>query len=101
MAPATHFDALTGRLGWRARRRSLANSISQGFQVVGHSSLVRLADRKPDHLPAAGSGHPVGVPGAQVIAVRLHEGCQRPEYGGRVAVDVGQRVQGGLLAGRP
>jgi hypothetical protein len=33
--------------------------------------------------------------------VRLHESRQRSEHGGRITVDIGQRVQGGLLAGWP
>jgi hypothetical protein len=73
MPTAAHFDTLASRLIRRPRRRSLADGVSEGFQVVGHGSLVRLADRKPHYLPAAGSGHPIRVPGAQVIAVRLHE----------------------------
>ena len=101
MAPAAYFNALASRLGRRARCRSLADRVGQRFQVVGHRGLVRLADREPYHLPAERSRHPVRVPGAQVIAVRLDEGRQRSEDGRRVAVDVGKRVQSGLLAGRP
>ena len=78
MAPAAYFNTLAGRLGRRARCRSLADRIGQCFQIVGDSGLVGLADRKADHLPPARSGHPVSMPGAQVVAVRLDEGRQRP-----------------------
>ena len=56
---------------------------------------------QPDHVPAARHGQPVRVPGAQVVAVRLHVGGQRAEHRRGVAVDIGQRVHGDLLAGRP
>jgi hypothetical protein len=38
---------------------------------------------------------------AQVVAVRLDEGRERPEDRRGVPVHVSQRVQGSLLAGRP
>ena len=48
-----------------------------------------------------GRGEPLGVGGAQVVAVRLGVGGQRAEDGGRVGVDVGERRDRRATAGGP
>ena len=102
MSPAAHFDALAGGLGRSPRRRRLAYGVRQGFQVIGRSRVfLRLADGEPNDIPAPRCGHPVGVTRAQVVAMGLDEGRQRPENSRGVPVHVGKRVQGSLLAGRP
>ena len=99
MAAPADFDALPDGLGRGLRQDRLPDGVGQRLQVVGY--LLGRNGRQPDHVPAAGKGEPVGVPGAQVIAVRLHVGGQRAEHGGGVTVDVGQRVQRDLPAGGP
>jgi hypothetical protein len=101
VASAADLDALTRRLGWHARRRGLAYGVGERLQVVCVSRLVgRVPDRKPDDIPAARCRHPVGVPGAQVVTVRLDEGGERAEHRRGVTVDIGQGIQGDLPAGR-
>src|SRR6185437_5108489 len=53
------------------------------------------------HIPAPGGREPPRVSGTQVVTVGLYVGGERAEHGGGVAVDVGERVQGGLPAGGP
>src|SRR5258706_2877440 len=99
MAPPPDLDALPDVLARRARRRRLHDRIGHRLQVV--LLLLGGAVRKPEHLPAPRHGHPVGVRGAKVVAVRLNVGGERAEDRGGVAVDVGERVYGGPLARGP
>lgn len=99
MTAAAHFDALAGRLSRSLRRGSLPDRVRQGFQVVRLGRFVRLADGEPDDIPAPRRGHPVSMARAEVVAVGFNECRQRAEDGRRVPVDVGERVQGDLLAG--
>ena len=102
MSAAAYLDSLAGGLRGRARRRGFADGVGQRLQIVCLSGLVnRLAEGETDHVPPTRSSHPVRMPGAQVIAMRLDERRERAEDSGRVAVDVRQRVQGHLLAGWP
>src|SRR5437016_5456910 len=55
----------------------------------------RLPDRVGERLQV------VCLRRARVGAVGLHVGGERAEHGGGVAVDVSERVQGGLFAGGP
>ncbi len=85
-------DALPG-----ARR--LAHGVGQGFQVVAARAGGRRTVEEPDDLPAPRGGEPLGVLGAQVVAVRLGVGRQRAEDRRRIGVDVRQRRDGGTAAG--
>src|ERR1700761_7926688 len=98
-APA-HLHALPDRLGPRRPLALLLGNlpyrVGQSLQVV-HALLHGVAGQ-PDHVPAAGHGQPLSVLGAQVVAVRLDVSSQRPQHRGGVAVDVRERVDGGLPA---
>ena len=81
MAPAADLDALTCGLGRHAWRRRLTHGVGERLQVVRLDWLIgRVPDREPDDVPAARRRHPVGVPSAQVVAVRLDEGGERTEH---------------------
>jgi predicted Zn-dependent protease with MMP-like domain len=99
VSPAPDLDTLAGGLGGSTRHSRLPNGVSERLQVV--ALLLGGEGRQPDNVPAARRGHPVGMPGTQVIAMRLDEGSQRAEHRGGIAVDVSQRVEGILLARRP
>ncbi len=102
MAPSANLDPLAGGLGGSARRCSLADRVGQGLQVVSLGGLIRrLADREADHVPATRGSHSVRVASAEVVAMRLNESGERAEDSRRVAVDVGERIHGDLLAGGP
>jgi hypothetical protein len=77
MAAAADLDTLASRLVRRARRGSFADRVGQGLKVVGLRGLIGLAEWEPDDVPATRGGHPVSVPGTQVIAMRLDKGRQR------------------------
>jgi hypothetical protein len=78
VTPSANFDTLARWLGRSTRRRSLADRIGQGLQVIGLGGFIRrLADWEADDVPAAGSSHPVGMPCAQVVAMWLDEGGER------------------------
>jgi len=79
MAAAADLDTLASRLVGRARRGSFTDRVGQRLEVVGLLGLFGLAEREPDDVPATRGGHPVSVPGTQVIAMRLDEGCKRAE----------------------
>jgi hypothetical protein len=98
MTATADLDALPGRLILAGRRR-LAHRVGERFKIIRWRFLLGLGQRQPDDIPPARRGHPVGVPGAQVVAVRFDEGRQRSEHGSRVAVHVGQRVERSLPAG--
>src|SRR5450631_2359785 len=99
---AAYLDALPDRL--RARRDRgqltllgrLTDGVGQGLQVV--HALLDGVSGQPDDIPAPGHGEPLGVLGAQVVAVRLDVGGQRAEHRGGVTVDVRERVDRGLPA---
>src|SRR6516225_2059925 len=102
MAAAADLDPLPDRLRRSARRCSLAYGVGERLQVVGLDRFVgRLADRKPDDIPATRRGHPVRVPCAQVVTMRLDKGRQRPEDRRGIPVHVGERVNSHLPAGGP
>ena len=102
VAPPANLDTLASGLSRSARRRSLADGVGQGLQVISLGDFIRrLTDGEPDHVPAARGRHPVRMPGTQVIAMRLDEGRERAEDGRRIAVDIGERVYGDLLTGGP
>jgi hypothetical protein len=92
-------DALPDRLRRTERPLGLTYRVSQRLEVVGYFLFGR--GRQPDDFPAKRSRHAVGVPGAQVVAMRLDEGRQRAKHCRRVAVNISQRVERSLLAGWP
>src|SRR5579875_636346 len=85
----------TGRAGRLAPRR-LPDGVGQRLEVI--DALLHRVTGQPDHVPAPGHGQPLGMLGAQVVAVRLHVRGQRAQHGRGVAVHVGERVDGGLPA---
>src|SRR5690242_10878813 len=102
MAPPADLDPLAGRLHPGGREDRLPDRVGERLQVVCLRRVrVGRIDREADHIPAPRGREPPRVRGAQVVAVRLDVGGERAEHGGGVAVDVGERVQGGLLAGGP
>jgi hypothetical protein len=102
MTAAANFNSLACGLGRRAWRRGLADGVGQRLQVVGLRWLCwRVPDGQPHDVPATGCRHPIGVPDAQVVAMRFHECGEGPQNRRRVTVDVGERVDGQLLTSRP
>src|SRR6516162_3754251 len=99
MAAPADLDPLPDRLTGRVRCRGLHHRVGQGLQIV--LLILGRTVREADHLPADGHGHPVGMGGAQVVAVRFDVGGERAENRRGVAVDVGERVHGSLLARGP
>jgi len=79
---AAYLDALPDRLRTRRDRRPLtllgrlADGVGQGLQVV--HALLDGVSGQPDDIPAPGDGEPLGVLGAQVVAVRLDVGASGP-----------------------
>ena len=100
MAAPADLDPLPDRLRLRARDRRFANGVGQCLEVVRGGLLARR-ERQPDDVPSSGRGEAVRVRAAQVVAVRLDVGGQRPEYCRRVPVDVGQRAHSVPLARWP
>src|SRR6266487_3488367 len=96
VAAAAHLDPLTDGLFGGLRSRGLPDRVRQCLQVV--VSRLRGLHRQPNDLPAQRRGQPLGVRRAQIVTVRLHVGGERPEHGGRVAVDIGEGADSGLLA---
>ena len=87
-----------GRAGPLLRAGRLAYGVGQGFEVVAAGPRRAGVVGEPDDLPAARRGEPLGVLGAQVVAVRFGVGGERAEDGGGVRVDVRQRRDGGTAA---
>src|SRR5581483_799237 len=100
VAAAAHLDALPDWFPQFASlpRAGLHDRVREGLQVVFPGLDVVGVDRQPHHVPAARRGQPGGVLLAQVVTVRLDIRGQRPEYRGRFAVHVRQRVNGRMLA---
>src|SRR6266542_6372317 len=96
VAAAAYLDPLTDGLFGGLRSRGLPDRVRQCLQVV--VSRLRGLHRQPNDLPAQRRGQPLGVRRAQIVTVRLHVGGERPEHGGRVAVDIGEGADSGLLA---
>src|SRR5258708_16639102 len=92
-------NPLPDRFGSGPRRRSLTDGVGQRLQVVRRGLLAR-GQGQPHDVPAPRRREPVSVRAAQVVAVRLHVGGERPEHSRRVPVYVGQRADGIPLAGR-
>jgi hypothetical protein len=88
MPPAADLHALAHRLGARCGGRPgrLADRVGERLEIVA-AGLARLGG-KADDLPAPGSGEPLGVLRAEVIAVRLDVRREGAENGGGVSVDV-------------
>src|SRR5215471_8932927 len=102
VATPADLDPLADRLDAGGREDRLPDRVGQRLQVVGLGRVrVGRIDGEADHVPAPGGREPRRVSGAQVVTVGLHVGGERAEHGGGVAVDVGERVQGGLPAGGP
>ncbi len=101
MTATAYLDTLTRGLGRGARRGCLPYGVRERLEVVGLRRLIGLADGQPDDIPAARRRHPVRVPSAQVVAVRLDKCRKRAENRRGVAIDVRERVQSGLFAGGP
>src|SRR2546429_3689754 len=102
MAAPADLDPLADRLHVGGREDRLPDRVGERLQVVCLRRVrVGRIDREADHIPAPRGREPPRVSGAQVVAVGLHVGGERAEHGGGVAVDVSERVQGGLLAGGP
>ena len=76
----------------------LPDGVGQRLEVVAARPEVGGVRGQPQDLPAARGGEPLGVRGAQVVAVRLGVGGQRAEDGGGVGVDVGERRDSGAAA---
>lgn len=101
MAPAAGAElprasraSTAGRLAV-ARTRGLPHGIGEGLEIVCRPAEQDREIRLVTHdLPAARRGEPVGVPLAQVVAVRLGVGGERPDDGGPIGVDVGERRNG-------
>jgi|SRR5580693_7218199 hypothetical protein len=98
---AADLDTLTDGLGIGQLVRScpwlrLHHRVRQCLEVIG-AVAIRIG-WQPHDIPAARRGQPGRMLLAQVIAVRLHVRGQRAEHRGGVAVDVGQRVDGRVLA---
>ena len=79
----------------------LADRVGECLEVVAAGLHRAGVDVEPDDLPAAGGGEPTGVLLAQVVGVRLGIRRERPDDGGRVGVDVGERRHRGAAAGGP
>lgn len=93
-AGAGHVCVLT-----RARDRTgrLAHGVRQSFKIIGRRPRG-FGDLQPHDVPAKRGGEASGVPGAQVVAMRLGVGGQRAEHGSRLGVDIGEGGHGGLAA---
>jgi hypothetical protein len=72
MAAAADFYSLAHRLGRFPGHRRLAHRVGERLQVV--CLFLGRPSREPDHIPSPRRGQPVGVGGAQVVAVRLDVG---------------------------
>jgi len=68
----------------------LAHRVGQSFEVVPGGLRGGRTVRQPDDFPAARSGQPLTVFGAQVVAVGLGIRGERAEDRGRVGIDVRQ-----------
>src|SRR5258706_14533908 len=86
-------NPLSDRFGGGPRPRWLTDGVGQRLQVVRCGLLAR-GQRQPHDVPAPRRREPVSVRAAQVVAVRLHVGGERPEHCGRVPVYVSQRADG-------
>src|SRR5215471_16836291 len=102
VATPADLDPLADRLDAGGRPDRLPDRVGQRLQVVCLARVrVGRIDGEADHIPAPWGREPPRVSGAQVVTVGLHVGGERAEHGGGVAVDVGERVHGGLPAGGP
>ena len=77
----------------------LANGVGERQQVVKTGTGLIGYIGQPHDLPPARSSEPLTVDGAQVVAVRLGVGGERPQHSGGVGVHVRQRRHGGAVAG--
>src|SRR5258708_12660451 len=93
-------NPLPDRFGSGPRRRSLTDGVGQRLQVVRRGLLAR-GQGQPHDVPPPRRREPVSVRAAQVVAVRLHIGGERPEHSRRVPVYVSQRADGVPLPARP
>jgi hypothetical protein len=89
MAPSAnlHGGSLCVRRNCRVagpRPGGLTDRVGQSQQIVMGRWWRHKVGREPDNLPAARGGEPLGVLGAQVVAMRLGVGGQRPEDGSGV-----------------
>src|SRR6266567_2821712 len=96
LARSPNADLAYGLLVGPRSRLGLHHRVRERFQVIG--AVLGRFHGQPHHVPAARRGQPGGVLFAQVVAVRLDIGRQRPEHRGGVAVHVRQRVDGRMLA---
>jgi hypothetical protein len=97
MPAAAHFDPLPDRFVGRLWACRLAHGVRERLKIVGR--WLRWFHGQPHNLPAERRGQPFGVQCAQIVAVWLDVGGQRPEHRGRVAVHVRECADGRLLAG--
>jgi hypothetical protein len=110
---AAHAERLTAPRGWEVVRLApdldevgpttddllaLADGVGQGEEVVVRRLGLDVLAGQAHDLPAARGGQALRVDGAQVVGVRLGEGRERADHRGLVAVDVGERRDGGLGA---
>ena len=75
VAAATDLHRLPVRC--RGRPGRLAHGVGQRLEVVAGRADVGGVRREPQDLPATGGREPLGVGGAQVVAVRLGIGRER------------------------
>ena len=87
-------DRLDGRAG------GLADGVGERLKIICRRA-GGLGDLKPHDLPAERRRESGRMPGAQVVAVRLGVGRERPEHGCRLCIDVGERRNRRLTAGGP